>query len=173
MVKNIERVNISEATLNEDFVVISKFVMTDDCTFLPYEEGMEVSDGSHVWETVYPTKLVQFVYDVGNNIDMSLAVTLGLGVIQSLSDGTLYLYHADMIDDEDRMKHEMLRLGMYYQLMNPKYDDRRLDYLFNSSGGTFYLSTLLFTDCIEPIEKLKAIFSSKKGKGNNVVAFKA
>lgn len=137
--------------------------------FLPYEEDMDLSNIEHVLETVFTKELVEFVYDVGPSINSSLAVALKLGVIQSLSDGSKYLYHADVIDDDGRKRHEMLRLGMYYQIMNPDYDDRRLDYLMNGNGGEFYLSTLLFTDTMEPIKKLRAIFATKKGKRNNVV----
>ena len=166
--KNLERIKLSGAELNEDFVVISKFTIDEDCLYMPYEEDMDLSN-EHVLETVFFK--VEFVYDVGPSINISLAVALGLGVIQSLSDGSKYLYHADVSDDEDRQMHEMLRLGMYYQIMNPDYDDRRLDYFMNGNGGEFYLSTLLFADTMEPIEKLRAIFATKKGQANNVVEF--
>ena len=162
--KNIERVKLSGVELNEDFAVISEFTIDEDCLYMPYEEDLDMSNIEHVLETDFSKDLVEFVYDVGPSINISLAVTLGLGVIQALSDGSKYLYHADVIDDENRENHEMLRLVMYYQIMNPDFDDRRLDYLMSANGGAQYLYTLLFTDTIEPIEKLKEIFATKKGK---------
>ena len=97
--KNIERVKLCGVELNENFVVISKFTIDEDCMFLPYEQDMDLSN-EHVLETVFFKELVEFVYDVGPSINISLAVALGLGVIQSLSDGSKYLYHADVIDDD-------------------------------------------------------------------------
>jgi hypothetical protein len=170
--KNVERIKMDGAVLNEDFVVVSKVAMTDDFSFYTYEEGMDLSKVVSVSETLYPEELVEFVYDVGPNVDIRLAVTLGLGVVKSLSDGKVLLYHADNVDDEDRMQNEMLRLGMYYQIMNPDYDDRRLNYVFETNGGEFYLRMLLFCDTDEPIQRLREIFTAKKGRGNNIVQFK-
>lgn len=169
MKKSIERIKMDDAVLNKDFVVVSKVVMTHDFSFYPYEQGVNIPNVVSVGETMYSEDLVEYVYDVGPSVDINLAVTLGLGVVKSLSDGSLHLYHADNVHDEDRLQNEMLRIGMYYQIMNPEYDDRRLNYLFNAKGGEVYLRMLVFCDTEEPIEKLRDIFTAKKGKQNNII----
>jgi len=174
MKKKMERIKLDGAVLNEDFVIVSKFViLTDDWLIYPYEEGMDLQNVTcDVAETMFPENIIEYVYDVGPTIDIPLAVTLGLGVIKSNFDGSLSLYHVDNIDDEDRIKKEMLRLAMYYQIMNPDYDDRILNYLLDRELGEFYLKMLLFCDTIEPIERLREIFAAKKGRGDNVVQFR-
>lgn len=171
MKKHIERVKLDGVVKNEDFVVVSKVVMTEDFSFLPFEEGANYPSGTLISETFFPDELVDFVYDVGPTVDISLAVTLGLGVIKSLTDGNLYLYHADNVDGEDREIDENLRLGMYYQIMNREYDDRKLNDLLETPGGEYYLRMLFLCDLEQPMDRLKEIFAEKKGKNSNVVEF--
>lgn len=175
MKKNLRRIKIDPEALKEDFVVVSQIAMFHDFAFLPYKKEMDMSDIEFIMDTPFPSDLTEFVYDVGCTVDISLAVTLGLGVIKSLSNGKLYVYHADTIDDDDisYQSKEMLRLGMFYQLMHPEYDDRKLNLILESKGGEYLLSSLILFNTIEPIEMLKEIFAAKKGVGNNVIKFKA
>lgn len=169
MKKHIERVKLDGVVKKEDFVVVSKVIMTEDISFLPFEEGVDYPNGTLISETFFPEELVDYVYDVGPNVNISLAVTLGLGVLKSLTDGTLYLYHADNVDDMDREIDENLRLGMYYQIMNPQYDDRKLNDLLDTPGGEFYLRMLFLCDLEQPMDRLKEIFVEKKGRNSKVV----
>jgi hypothetical protein len=170
MKRNVECIDISEAVLNEDFIVISKLAMTEEYDFLPYEEGMDLSNVVKITKTPFEEDLVQHVYNVGQNVDIPLAVTLGLGVVKSLANGELYVYQMDTTS-EDRFEDEAVRIAMYYQLMNPDYDDRELDTILQTSGGAFYLFLLQFVESEYPINRLKEIFAAKKGKDNNVVKF--
>ena len=192
MGKNMERVRLEGAKLDVDFIVVSKYVAKYEYdAFIgdylpeesfPFEEGIDYSkfdENEDVYFqeefTFFQAELIEYVYDVGPNIDMKWAVTLGLGVIQSLNDGSLCLYNADTADYDMRLQDEMLKLGMYYQITNPDYDDRQLDGILQTKGGINYLRTLLFchsTD-YDPIEALIDIFSTKKGKENNVVSIES
>jgi hypothetical protein len=171
MKRNVECIDISEAVRNEDFIVISKLAMTEEYEFLPYEEGMDLSHVAKITNTPFEEGLIQHVYNVGQNVDITLAVTLGLGVIKSLVNGELFVYQMDTTS-EDRFEDEAVRIAMYYQLMNPDYDDRELDTMLQTSDGAFYLFLLQFGDSEYPINRLKEIFAAKKGKDNNVVKFR-
>lgn len=185
MKKKIERIRLDGAKLGVDFVVVSKFAyeleydqdfeMLLPGDFFPYEEGVEESENTVIVETCFQKELIQYVYDIGQDVDFPLAVTLGLGVIQSLHDGSLAIYHADTTDYPLRMTDEMLRLGMYYQITHPEYDDRHLDYLLQTKGGKYYLRRLFFCERYkqDPLEELKKIFANKKGNANNVVSIKS
>ncbi len=150
--KNIERIKLDGAKLDVDFIVVSKlaYKYDDDPIFegypvpgdcFAYEEEMDDSTYDGIADTFFQEELIDYVYDVGPNVDIKLAVTLGLGVIQSLHDGSLSLYNADTADYELRLVDEMLRLGIYYQITNPEYDDRQLDrILHGKDGGVHYLA---------------------------------
>lgn len=185
MEKNIERIRLDGAKLNVDFIVVSKcaykydddpffeeYLVPGDC--FAYEEGMDDSTYDGIADTFFQDELIDYVYDVGPNVDIKLAVTLGLGVIQSLHDGSLSLYNADTADYELRLVDEMLRLGMYYQITNLDYDDRQLDRILHKDEGVHYLRNLLLSyyPNPDPIEALFEIFSSKKGNPGNVVSIK-
>ncbi|OZM56911.1 hypothetical protein CIB95_09070 [Lottiidibacillus patelloidae] len=168
MKRKMEFINISEAVLNEDFIVISKVAMTDDSDFLAYEEGMDLSNVVDVTLTMFREGEVDHVIDVGQEIDIHLAVTLGFGVIKSLATGEMYLYQVNTTSD-DPLGDEALRIAMYYQIMYPDSDDRKLDYILESNDGPFYLFLLLCGFDDYPIRRLREIFAAKKGKENNVI----
>lgn len=169
MKKNVERIKLDGAKLNKDFIVVSQYALTDDWDCVPYQKGMDGSNIQDIIDTPFQSELIEFVYDVGPTVDVPLAVQLGLGVIKSLSDGSLLLYNADTQDYEDRLTDEKLRLGMYYQIKHPEYDDRQLDYILQTKGGPDYLVNLHFCNTVEPIDKLMDIFAAKKGKRDNVI----
>jgi hypothetical protein len=170
MKRKVECIDISEAVLNEDFIIVSKVAMTEEYDFLPYEEGMDLSNVVKITYTLFEEGLIQHVYNVGQHVDITLAVTLGLGVVKSLVNGELYVYQMDT-SSENRLDEEIVRIAMYYQIMNPDEDVKELDTILQTSDGAFYLFLLQFVDSEYPVNRLKEIFAAKKGKGNNVVKF--
>lgn len=170
--KNIARIDISEAKQGKDFTIETEIALMSDYSFKYFKEGMDMSDVLFTQKTPYSTELVNEVYEIPDHeIDFKLAVTLGLGVIKELSTGHLFLYHTDT-ESENRQDDEALRMGMYYQIAHPEYDDVRLDGILNTKGGEQYIRHLLFIKSDEVIEKLKDIFESKKGEIDNVIDFK-
>lgn len=169
---NFQRVELDGAELNVDFIVLSQMAMTVDYEFLPYEKGMDMSNVLSLSKTPFPPS-TQYVYFINNHeIDEKLAVSLGLGVIQNMKNGEKYLYHA-VSNSNDNMADEMLRLGIYYQIKFPNYNDKKLDQLLNrTSGGEEHIRLLMLSHDEKIINDLKNVFYSQKGFENNVVKFK-
>lgn len=118
-----------------------------------------------VTDTDFDEQIVRYGYLIDNHeYDLDLAVTLGLGVIESHDGDMSLLYNADGNRGKLREQSEMLRIATYYQITHPKYDDKELENLvMKTKGGKEYLKLLQTNDSDMPYEKLKSIFDSKKG----------
>lgn len=140
--KNIEPVKMPKGMKEGmDFILLSKIATLDDFEMVPYIEGMDESNVKFVNKTPYDDRYFDYVYDITDQdeVDFKLAITIGLGVIQD-GEGNQLLYNISVEEDlEERLKEEHLRLGMYYQITHPEYDDRKLHYLLNSNGGEHFL----------------------------------
>lgn len=174
MVKQIAKLSIGELKLNKDFVVITKMGFYRDGGFVPYTaDGLERQEYTVVMDTPFVEELIEHVYDFFNHdFDLSLATQLGLGVIQDTNTMKMYIYNAETAVGDDYSNDEAMRVGMYYQLTHPEYDDKNLDILLNSAGGEEYLKLLMLNPSDDIINKLKVIFDSRKGRGDNVIPFK-
>jgi hypothetical protein len=93
---------------------------------LPYIEGMDTSNVLHIAKTPFDEDSIIHVYYVGE-IDMELAIKLGLGVIRV--NKKHYLYNAQLFSDDylytDALNEEVLQVSIYYQIMNPSYTDAK------------------------------------------------
>lgn len=80
-------------------------------------------------ETPINKDYVNFIYDVGGNINIELATKLGLGVLE-MNDGNRYLYNSyireDRPDEENKIE-EVMRVIIYHQLEFPSCIDFRLN----------------------------------------------
>jgi hypothetical protein len=160
---NVHGLRLGDVKLGKDIKIVSTCFINPDTNELFYHR-----DGI---ETSFEPSVIQYIYYIDNHeIDVELAIQLGLGVFEHLSTGKRYLYNADDEADEDTEEYELLRMGMYYQIVFPDYVDRKLDFLFINEPTGEYLKILAYSS--EPIKKLKEIFKSQKGKRNNVIQFK-
>jgi len=123
-----------------------------------------------VTDTFFDERIIRFAYLMENHeYDLDLAVTLGLGIIKSDDGQMTLLYNADDYIGSDRMIGEVLRVGVYYQITHPDYDDKDLEKtVIKTKGGKEFLKMIQTNDSDEPYERLKSVFDSKKG---NVVKF--
>jgi hypothetical protein len=167
---DLTRVNIEKLDKGEDFVVISKIAMKD-FEFVPYEKGKGMEDGM---ETPFNKKVAKHVYHIeDHDIDVGLAITIGLGVIEDVASGERYLYNAEIDTHDNIEEDEIVRMGIYYQLIHPEYEDKKLDIILNrTAGGENYIRSLFNVYDFTVIDRLKEIFESHKGKGDNVRQFK-
>jgi hypothetical protein len=113
-------------------------------------------------------------YKMKDDVDINLAINVGLGVVRMLSGeykGELLLYNASNFSKEDfQTRDEFIMLKMYIQLRYPnEYDDRKLERFINDYEEYVYM--LVPTNANAIIRRFKEIFASKKG-GNNLVSFK-
>jgi hypothetical protein len=110
-------------------------------------------------------KDIDYVYEtVDHKVDTNLAVAVGLGTIMKNGTNEVFIYHP--VGDE---KLETLRLGIYRQLVDHDYVDRKLDDILNSNGGEFIIRNIVRADGV--IDMLREVFSKQKGKPNNVMNF--
>lgn len=158
----------------------SKTKKQKDMEILLFNEGLikdvhfkiiSMVDGK---ETFFDNRYVKYVYDVRKEVNMDLALKLGLGVMK-LIDGKIVLYNSLIKENRtvlDNETEEMVRVGIYYQLENPEYVDRPLERLLNVKG---MVNTILYSVMKEPdkslIDRLFEIFESQKGRKNNVIQF--
>lgn len=147
MNKNMELVDLDGAEQGKDFTVETK---------TPFNENKV----THVYST--------------SIVDKELAEVLGLGVIEATEDSEAFLYNAMYERDRDMAEdYGILRLGIYYQIVHPEYVDTKLDIIVNQTPNSeAYLRSIFAVDTDEPIQRLKKIFESQKGKADNVVQFK-
>ena len=103
-----------------------------------------------------------------HEIDYELAQILGLGIVKNLYlDNDYYVYNAsaDNLDSNFGFMNEVVRIGVYYQITHPEYDDRELEQtIFGTKGGTEYLRLLQTVNTDSVLNRLKKVFDSKKGK---------
>lgn len=158
----MKRVHMGNSVLDKDFTVISEMAMTRNYTFVPFEHDMDRDNVLSICKTPYPQKLNKYVYDFGHQIDIPLAVSLGLGVIKNLSDGALFLYNADTDDYLERSINEMVKLAVYHQIMNPDYIDQSIQSILKESDGDQYLKGLFLTNSDVPIRLLRQIYNYRK-----------
>ncbi|WP_067726983.1 hypothetical protein [Oceanobacillus damuensis] len=130
--------------------------------FLDATELVNGVDFEVVTDTTFTEGAVERLYGVGNlRIDYALINILGLGVVKNIHFDDWYLYDTA----SDNIISETVRLGIYYQLSHPKYDDKELDRLiFGTPAGMDYVMSILGTDGVWVIARLKGIFDEKKGK---------
>lgn len=171
MDKNINRITLDEAVKDEDFKVISNVVQINDGSYQVYKEGMDLSNAIAGGETPFPNGIDHVWEITDGEIDVELAVKLALGVIEDLDTGKRFLYHADGVG-ENRKKKEYLRLGIYYQLTHPEYDDRKLDVLIQQVGGKDFLKQLLLVNDDSIFTRLHEISNKFKGTGGNIAEFR-
>lgn len=156
---------------NDDFKIVSKIGMFHDYSFVPYSDKYNEEDFKSVFETAYDELATEYIYDVGDNVNIELAVTLGLGVIDY--ENKLYLYNS-FFDEEDyyeKIYNDMhLRLGVYYQIQNPNFKDTKLEILFKTKGAIEYFMSIMLIQDKRVINTLFNIFESQKGI-SNVVEF--
>ena len=122
--------------------------------------------------TTFDANVVNHFYSFENHeIDYKLAQILGLGVARNLlMEDDFYIYNAsdDRLDNFGMM-YEIARLGIYYQITHPDYDDKDLEeMMIGNSFGKEFLKQIQTVETDMPYMKLKEIFNSKKG---NVVLF--
>jgi hypothetical protein len=174
MSKNFYRLDISDINIEEHFEVVSELAFDSENLKL-YTMG-NATDNMSVIDTPFDEGFVKYVYefDSGHEINFDIATAVGLGVVKDKDTGELFIYNSDESDSKTNESDELLRLGIYYQLTHPSYDDKKLDGLLNKTkGGETYLRLLFVVEPDEYIQKLKEIFNSKKGNENNIVEFKS
>lgn len=125
-----------------------------------------------ITDTKFNAELVDHFYKFENHeIDYELVVMLGLGVVKNLHmDNDYYIYNCsnDQPDNFGFMN-EVTRIGVYYQITHPYYDDTELEKLIiDNKVGREFLKKLQCVDSDLPYNRLKQIIDSKKG---NVIQF--
>lgn len=160
---NVHGIRLGDAELDKDIKIVSTCFIAEHNELVYHEDGIP---------TPFEKDAIGHLYYIDNHeIDVPLAIQLGLGVVEDVVTKMRFIYNADDEKIDDTVAHELLRLGMYYQIKFPEYHDRKLDSIMNGSpDGEEYLRILIDSD--SPIRTLKEIFKSQKGKGNNVVEFK-
>ena len=123
-------------------------------------------------ETPINKDYVNFIYDVGGNINIELATKLGLGVLE-MSDGNRYLYNSyireDRHDEEIKIE-EVMRVIIYHQLEFPSCIDFRLNKIMRKR----YIEEVILYDVMRipdenVIKDLYKILNIRKG---NIISFK-
>lgn len=171
MKKPIEKIKVGGAVVGEDFEIVSKLVMMDDYfTFKVYEECMSGDHAiANVMKTHFEKDWVEYVYRIpGEEINIKLAATIGMGVIKDLEENLL-LYNADTSSNECWEEDEQIKLGMYYQLTFPDYHDPKLEIYLRENMEQMQLLSPVENSKV--ISKLERIFAAQKG-GDNIVEFR-
>ncbi|MFC4022256.1 hypothetical protein ACFOUV_00330 [Oceanobacillus longus] len=132
-----------------------------DANELIYGEDFDV-----VTDTPFIEGEVERLYGLDNHkINYSLIQKLNLGVVKNKYYDEYYIYNAVC----DNIKNESIRLGIYYQITHPEFDDKALDsWIFGSTDGVDYILDLFGSHGVCVLSWLNDIFSKKKG---NVLAF--
>lgn len=160
MKKNVTRIEVEEKLLREHFTVVSKALYTDG-GILYHSDGIE---------TPITYEEISHVYSIDDMpIDLNLAIQCGLGVVEY--GDKQYLYNSAINEGEDNESTELLRVGIYYQLTHPEYQDAVLDQTINATENSAKYIGLLLNEPLLILE-LQRIFSKQKGKVNNVIEFK-
>lgn len=126
-----------------------------------------------VTDTPFNANVVTHFYEFEDHtLDYELIELMGLGVVRNLHfDNDYYVYNAsdEQMDNRFRVANETLRIGVYYQITHPDYDDRDLEKLiFKTPGGKEYLTLLQTRDTNQVLNRLKEIFDRKKGQVINL-----
>ncbi|WP_337018982.1 hypothetical protein [Oceanobacillus massiliensis] len=121
-----------------------------------------------ITETPFTEGIVERLYGVDNHvINDKWIKKLGLGVVKNNYTNDSYIYDIT----SENILNETVKIGIYYQLTHPEFDDKELDrWVFGSKEGVDYVIGLLGNEaaaCV--LSQLKEIFKAKKGK---VLAFK-
>ncbi|WP_249872364.1 hypothetical protein [Oceanobacillus saliphilus] len=134
-----------------------------DLSELPQWKSFDV-----VTNTPFEEVGVERLYGVEDHIlDYRLIEMLDLGVVKDHYNDTCYIYNPTA----GNFFNETMKLGIYYQITHPEYDDKELDrWIFGNEDGVEYILNLFPQDgpCI--LSLLNDTFKSKKGK---VLKFRA
>ncbi|MBT2600721.1 hypothetical protein J7E18_03235 [Oceanobacillus sp. ISL-73] len=116
--------------------------------------------------TEFDFKRVDRLYGVDNHeLNYDWIEKLGLGVVRTSYFNDYFIYNATY----DNLINESTRIGLYYQLTHPEYDDKELDrWIFGDKDGINYLLELVGEHGLLVVSKLKEIYRQKKG---NVIKF--
>lgn len=116
--------------------------------------------------TEFDFNRVERLYGVENHeLDYDWIEKLGLGIVRTNHFNDYYIYNASY----DNLMNESTRIGLYYQLTHPEYDDKELDrWIFGDKEGIDYLLELVGEHGLLVVSMLKEIYQQKKG---NVIMF--
>jgi hypothetical protein len=122
-----------------------------------------------ITDTPFHDDIITHFYEFENHkIDYELIQILGLGVVKNIHiDNDYYVYNAsnDHLGNNFGFINEVVRIGAYYQITHPDYDDKELEKkIFKTKHGKEYLKKLQTSDTDIVLYRLKEIFDRKKGE---------
>ncbi|WP_067726992.1 hypothetical protein [Oceanobacillus damuensis] len=121
-----------------------------------------------VTNTPFEEGAVERLYGVEDHIlNYNLIRKLRLGVVKNQYNDECFIYDPT----GGNFFNETIKVGIYYQITHPDYDDKELDrWIFGNEEGVDYILNLFPKDGACILSLLNDIFKSKKGK---VLEFRA